>query len=165
MFRCGIGMFSRAVTAVEKEAMYSHVGLLLKDSTDWVVVHSVPREPDYKGDFDRVKKEPLESFLSEGRACKAAMAHTGLADSVKLAAMRESAFKAFRDSLRFDDSYSLEDSTRQYCSEFVWRLYRRAGIDLSEGRRMKMNVFLMSGDCILPEHLYCYKNNDIYFNF
>lgn len=165
VFRCGIGVFSRAVTAVEEEGLYSHVGLLLKDSTEWVVVHSVPREPDFKGDFDRVKKEPVESFLSMKMAAKAAFAHTGLADSLKLDEMRASAFQAFRDSLRFDDGYSLQDSTRQYCSEFVWRLYRRAGIDLSEGRRMRMSVFLMDGECILPEHLYKYKDNDIYYNF
>lgn len=165
VFRCGIGVFSRAVTAVEEEGMYSHVGLLLKDSTQWVVVHSVPREPDFKGDFDRVKKEPVESFLSKEMAARAAIAHTGLSDSLKLEEMRESAFRAFRDSLRFDGSYSLQDSTRQYCSEFVWRLYRRAGIDLTEGRRMRMNVFLMDGDCILPEHLYKYKENEFYYNF
>ena len=165
VFRCGMGVFSRAVTAVEEEGLYSHVGLLLKDSTEWVVVHSVPREPDFKGDFDRVKKEPIESFLSMKRAAKAAIAHTGLVDSVKLDEMRASAFQAFRDSLRFDDGYSLQDSTRQYCSEFVWRLYLRAGIDLSEGRRTKMNVFLMDGDCILPEHLYKYKENEFYYNF
>lgn len=165
IFRCGIGVFSRAVTAVEDEGLYSHVGLLLRDSTDWVVVHSVPREPDYAGDFDRVKMESLESFLSTGRAASAAFAHTGLDDSLKIAEMRSSAFQAVRDSMRFDGSYSLEDSTRQYCSEFVWRLYRREGIDLSEGRRMKMDVFLMRGECILPEHLYLYKENKFYYKF
>lgn len=165
VFRCGLGMFSQAVTLAEKNRSYSHVGLLFKDGEVWTVVHAVPREPDFKGDFSRVKQEPLEKFLLPEMAVRAGLVHTGFSDSLKLAQMKEQAFQAVRDSVRFDDNYDLEDSTEVYCTEFVWRLYRRAGIDLTEGRRKYLRTVVINGDTLFPEHVYDYSSNTLYYSY
>lgn len=164
-FRCGMGVFSRAVTTVEDEGVYSHVGILLKDGEDWFVVHAVPGETEFRGDFDRVKKEPLAVFYGPRRAKRGCLVHTGLDDSLKVENLRRTALQMARDSVAFDGDYDLTDSARVYCTELVWRLYRREGIDLSEGRRQRVNALQIHGDCLLPEHLLKYRNNVIYHHF
>lgn len=164
-FRCGMGVFSRAVTTSEQKGIYSHVGLLVKDGDSWKVVHAVPGEKVSKADFDRVKAEELSVFYGPLRACRGALVHTGLTDSAKVAQMVSAALQSARDSVLFDHDYSLEDSSKLYCTELVWRLYRRAGIDLSEGRRKSIHALHIQGECLLPEHLFDYSSNIIYFNF
>ena len=164
-FRCGQGVFSRAVTSAQEDPLYSHVGVLVRDGEVWKVVHAVPAEPDFPGDFDRVKAEPVSIFFAPGRAYRGCLAHTGLSDSLQVSALRASALRFAADSVRFDNGYSLEDSSSLYCTELVWRLYRRAGIDLSEGRRRRLDVFRIHADCLLPEHLYTYSANQVYFQY
>lgn len=62
-FRCGRGVFSRAVMSAEEEPLYSHVGVLVKEEGTWKVVHAVPGESEFSGDFDRVKAEALDGFF------------------------------------------------------------------------------------------------------
>ncbi len=164
-FRCGQGFFSHAVTSAEEDPQYSHVGLLVREGDAWMVVHAVPAEPDFAGDFDRVKADSLTVFFSPGRAVRGCLVHTGLEDSLKLSCLREWALGLARDSVRFDASFSLADSSRLYCTELVWRLYRRCGTDLSEGRRRNLDVFRIHGECLLPEHLYVYSGNNVYFKY
>lgn len=164
-FRCGNGVFSRAVTSVEEQGVYSHVGLVLRDGDAWKVVHAVPGETEGPADFARVKAEDIDRFFAPDRASAGALVHAGLSDPQALRRMRETAFGWARDSVRFDGRYDLADSSQLYCSELVWRLYRREGIDLSEGRRRTLNIILVHGDCLLPEHLYQYSGNHLYYQF
>lgn len=68
LFRRGIGVLGRAVVATDDEGRFSHVGIAVKVDNVWHVVHAVPDEPDFEGDFDRVKCEPIECFYDEFRA-------------------------------------------------------------------------------------------------
>lgn len=167
VFRCGRGMLSHAVLAVERKGIYSHVGVLVQEADgSWKVAHCVPAEREFDGDFDRVKFEALEKFLSVDRAATGCFVHVGDAlDPDRLAALCDEARKAFRDSVRFDHDYDLADSSALYCTEFVWRLYRHQGVDLSEGRRRGVNLPGLHGDVLLPEHLLQYKGNTIYHQF
>jgi len=164
-FRCGHGVFSSAVTAAGSDGIYSHIGLLVNDGGTWKVVHAVPRERESAGDFDRVKAEPVETYFRSDRACSGALVHTGLSDAARIATMKSTALQYARDSVPFDHDFSLADSTRLYCTELVWRLYLTAGTDLSEGRRRKIHLFSINGDCLMPEHLYDYKDNETYYQF
>ena len=164
-FRCGMGVFSRAVTSREENGIYSHVGILVKDGDQWKVVHAVPGEKASKADFDRVKAEDLSVFFHRDRATRGALVHTSLTDSLKVAQIVSEALQSARDSVLFDHDYSLEDSSRVYCTELVWRLYRRVGIDLAEGRGKNIHLLHIQGLCLLPEHLYDYSYNNPYFIF
>ena len=164
-FRCGRGVFSRAVTAAEEEGFYSHVGIVVRDDEKWKVVHAVPGERESKTDFDRVKIEDLDVFYSRERAQRGCLVHTGLTDSVLVARLCRSAVEMARDSVRFDNDYNLEDASELYCTEFVWRLYQDCGTDLSEGRRKFVRAFHINGDVLLPEHLLAYTYNDVYYSF
>lgn len=165
VFRCGQGLMSRAVTTAEQEGLYSHVGVLFFQDGAWQVVHAVPGEREGKEDFDKVKMERADAFFAPQRALRGCLVHTGLTDSTALAAMREKALRLVRDSTRFDNDYNLADTTELYCTELVWQLYRTAGKDLTEGRRRQLNMFRVHGDCILPEHIYHYRDNHVYFQY
>ena len=43
--------------------VYSHVGILKQIDNEWFVIHAVPDEPDFEGDTDRVKTDPLSRFF------------------------------------------------------------------------------------------------------
>ena len=161
-FRCGRGVFSRIVTTAEEEGVYSHVGIVVRDEGKWKVAHAVPAEPEYKGDFDRVKLEDIEVFFSPDRACSGCLVRPGVRDPERMCA---EAICAARDSVAFDGGYDLADSSKVYCTEFVWRLYLQDGTDLSEGRRRHINVLGVGGDVILPEHLLEYKDMKPYYKF
>lgn len=161
-FRCGRGLFSRIVTTAEEEGVYSHIGLVVKDGDRWKVAHAVPGEREFKGDFDRVKLEDVETFFAPGRAFRGCLVRTGTPIPDRLPAK---AIKAARDSVEFDGDYDLLDSTKVYCTEFVWRLFMDEGVDLSEGRRTSVNVIGISGDIILPEHILHYSENKLYYQF
>jgi len=165
VFRCGRGVFSRAVMTAEEDCLYSHVGVLVKEEGEWKVVHAVPGEPEFSGDFDRVKAESPEVFFQPGRAFRGALVHTGLEAGDRLSTLCRTALSCARDSVRFDGDYDLADSSKLYCTEFVWRLYRRAGLDLTEGRRRHLDIFRLHGDCILPGHLYVYSGNKVYYQY
>lgn len=165
VFRCGHGVLSRAVTTVEEEGKYSHVGILIRHNRRWNVIHAVPGEKDHPGDFERVKEECVKDFFSFGRAYKGCMVHTGLKNNEILDGIRNEAIRFVRDSIRFDDKYDLNDSSKVYCTEFVWLLYKKAGIDLSEGRRRFVKAFNIHNECLLPEHLLNYCDNEVYFCF
>ena len=53
VFRQGSGLTSRIVQKADKNGIYSHVGIVLRDKNgDCLVIHAVPGEPDFKGDVD-----------------------------------------------------------------------------------------------------------------
>lgn len=164
-FRCGRGLFSRVVTATEDDGLYSHVGIVVREEGKWKIVHAVPGERDSRGDFDRVKMDDLEVFFGSDRANRGCIVHTGLTEADKVRSICMEAIGLAHDSVLFDNDYDLEDSTMVYCSEMVWLLYKHAGIDLTEGRRRYINVIHVSGDVILPEHIFRYSNNKPYFYY
>ena len=167
VFRRGRSVLSRMVVAAERGGGYSHVGVLIRDTDgNWKVAHSVPAEREFEGDFDRVKFEPLQKFLSADLAASGCFVHVGEAlEPARLRALCDEARQAFRDSVRFDHDFDLADTTAVYCTEFVWLLYKHCGVDLSEGRRRFVNVPGVHGEILLPEHLLQYKDNTIYSLF
>ncbi len=161
-FRCGRGIFSRAVLSADGSSVYSHVGIVVREGERWKVVHAVPGERESSRDFDRVKKEDLEIFFSHDKAYRGCLVHTGLPAGSSVC---KDALDFARDSIPFDNRYELEDSSAVYCTEFVWLLYRRAGIDLTEGRRREIHAFHVDGPLILPEHILQYSGNTEYYKY
>lgn len=70
VLRKGTGFTSHAVAFADKSSDYSHCGIVMIKDGKPMVIHAVPDEPDFDGDKDRVKMEPLEKFFSSIRASK-----------------------------------------------------------------------------------------------
>lgn len=152
-FRRGIGMMSRAVLVVDGKGIYSHVGILKNVGGEWCVIHAVPGEPDSEGDVDRVKVESIFRFFAPDRAARGLvmrMDSIGQHTASRAAAVAQEL--AERGTL-FDHQYDLSDTTEMYCTELVEFVYRKNGIDLSEGRLSTVNVPGMSGRYLLPSDL------------
>ena len=163
-FRTGTGTYSRMLKVSSTDTVYySHVGLLLQIDSQWVVIHAVPHEKEGPSDFERVKMETLDRFYDPSRALHGELVHTGFEAGDR---MTEAALSFVRDSVRFDSSFDLSDSSRLYCTELPWLLYRREGIDISEGRRSHRGFPTLGQEgCISPTDIYMYSGNESYFKY
>jgi hypothetical protein len=141
VFRLGRGTASRVVNIADKEKSYSHVGLLVKDSTEeWYVVHAVPGEGEETGGRETIKYDPIARFFGHDRTVDGVVMRF---DSIAEISNQiiDKAQEFFRQQLLFDHDYSLSDSSTLYCTELVHRAFLCANIDLSEDRRHSFPLF------------------------
>jgi uncharacterized protein YycO len=153
-FRRGSGTKSQAVLYADKEGLYSHVGIIVKDGSDFMVVHITPGER-YPGEtVDKIKMERLEDFFARDKAKKGAILHfTDSSECSEKAAQYAKEF--FEKEILFDHDYNLDDSTKMYCSEMVWRLYLKTGRDITNRKRSEIEGFpIFSGTYIFPSDIY-----------
>lgn len=164
VFRRGTGWAGQMVLAADKAGCYSHIGIMVKEGDAWKVVHAVPGEPDFKGDTDRVKKDDVSVFFQPGRAKSGAVMRIEKDSLLALKAAKH-ALKLYHQGILFDHSYNLADTTKMYCTELVDYVFRKQGIDLTEGRMSRINVPGFRGDFLFPSDIqqssrlcliYCY---------
>lgn len=152
IFRRGTGVVGHIVTSVDSRGEYSHVGIAVIKDGAWCVVHAVPHEPEFEGDIDRVKCEPLRSFV--GRYKEGAVGHYRvMTDKRHREIAAENALRLSSRNIPFDHDYNLEDSTAFYCTELVEYLYLLSDISLSQGRRTEVGFPTLVGVYIMPSDL------------
>lgn len=152
IFRCGTGFAGRVVTSLDEEGLYSHVGIVVGDREAWQVVHSVPYEPAFEGDYDRVKCEPLRAFV--GRYPTAEIGHfrPNVAQE-SLQRIVQHALRLSKKGIAFDHKYDLNDTTCLYCTEMIDYLFGLEGYTISEGRRTEVSFPSLAGSYIFPSDL------------
>lgn len=152
-FRRGVGLTSHIVlSASNGDGIYSHVGILKIVDGEWCVIHAVPDEPEFEGDADRVKIEPIRKFFAPDRAVRGAVMRLSGDTLVPLRAASAALQVANRGTL-FDHEYDLSDTTEMYCTELVEYAYTKAGTSLSEGRISRLDVPVFGGIYLLPADL------------
>lgn len=153
VFRLGNSLESSAVIIADRDGSYSHCGIVVDSAGSIRIVHSVPDEPDFDGDVDRVKMDRPEMFWRIDRAAAGAVCR--MQDSLAAKKASEVAKKAFERNTLFDDEYDDKDTTKLYCSELVYYSYKRAGYDLVGPERHTYDLFFVSYDsCIMPSQIY-----------
>ncbi len=152
-FRRGEGIISEVVIHSDTKGMYSHIGVIVKHNDSLKVVHAVPGEPDFKGDFDRVKLEPIELFFAPARASRGEIMRISLPDST-LNIINNFAIEKALKKIKFDHDYNINDTTELYCTELVQLLFSHVGISLAENRSTAINIPGMSGNYIMPSDIY-----------
>ena len=151
VFRRGSGFTSHAVLIAERGGAYSHTGIIVDSAGVLMVVHAVPGEPDYEGDEDRVKMEPVAAFFDHMRALQGAVyRHT---DSTAAQRAAVCARGIYQRRTLFDHDYDDADTTRMYCTELVVHAFRQAQAPLSGIRRHHLHLVGFESDCILPSDL------------
>jgi len=161
VFRLGRSLSSQAVLAADKSGYYSHIGVVVFHEDKWQVVHAVPDEPEFEGDVDRVKMEEINAFFGIERAKKGAVVR--LENDTLAMNAADKAKEILGKGMLFDHEYDLDDSGKMYCTELVYYIYNVFGLDLTEGRRSKVNIPGMKSTYIFPSDIY--KNqvlNEIY---
>ncbi len=152
ILRCGFGMESKTVT-LYSGGEYSHIGLLYQKEGMWYVVHAVPGETEDKDEPEYLKCEPIEEFLREDRAVRAAWGRIDCEDEVAKRAA-EYALEKVRRKVLFDNDYVIEDTTEFYCSELVWQSYLHQGIDIAQNRGThRTPAALKTEYCIYPRDI------------
>jgi uncharacterized protein YycO len=162
VFRRGNGTKSRAVLYADKEGMYSHTGIVvqLADSS-FMIVHA---EPDHACG-DSLKLETIKCFFANKNAEKGAIMRFAYSAECTTQAA-DYALKLYNThSIVFDHDYNLNDSTKLYCTELVWRAYMQAGKDISNGRRTAVNALSFSGDYLMPSDVYKNEKGIIIYEF
>lgn len=148
VFRRGSGIASRAVLTADTRGSYSHVGIVVKEGSAWMVVHITPGEAP-KGGKDSVKSESLSEFFKSSRAVSGAvMRFTGDPELSKRAALE--AVTICQRKILFDHAYNLSDTTAMYCTELIRFVYLKAGVDLTGGKTEHVHIPGFSGDYLFP---------------
>lgn len=140
------------VLAADRQGTYSHTGILKQEGGMWYVIHAVPGEPDFKGDVDRVKMEPVEQFFHAERATRGAVMRLQ-GDSTVAGRAARSAFRLFQEHVLFDHEYDLADTTKMYCTELIDYVYRNEGVDLPEGCITPVHIPGFNGDYLMPNDI------------
>jgi len=153
VFRRGTGIASRIVLAADKEGGYSHIGIIVKEAEGWKVIHAVPGETDKEYPEEVIKKESLSQFFAPKKAVSGAIFRLDTIETIALLAA-EKAQIVFARNLLFDHKYDLEDSTKMYCTELIFFVFKHAGIDISGGRRRTYPA--LQGEFILPSDVLAY---------
>lgn len=154
VFRKGNGAKSRAVLQADTSGIYSHTGIVVHTDSGYMVVHITPGERKEGETVDKIKLETPERFFASKRAKKGAVMRfrDSLECSVQAA---EYALLFYETEMLFDHDYNLEDTTKMYCTELIWHVYKHAGRDVSKGKRSVIKSFpLYSGTYIFPSDIY-----------
>jgi len=123
---------SRAIQLATK-SRYSHMGIVYKDRGQWFVYEAV--QP--------VKLTPLRAWIARGRNGHFVVRR--LRDSQRLTPAVLARMKAEGERLggKSYDLYFEWSDARIYCSELVWKIYKRAaGVEI--GRLQKLREFDLS---------------------
>jgi len=153
-FRRGIGTKSSVVSHVDKKGIYSHVGIVVKQDSVFMVIHITPGERENGETEDKIKMELPEQFFSLKKAQFGALIR--LKDSLEYGAnAAQKALQLLQEGILFDHDYSLENSDKMYCTELIWQTYLSAGKDVTQGRRSSVeNMPLYSGTYIFPSDIF-----------
>lgn len=143
LFRAGTGIEADGVRAIARNGHLSHVGILISADDRWVVVHADPRAG--------VVAEQLSRFLAQDKATGYGL-YRLLEDPAQRTAIHDGAMRSLRRNMPFDSSYDIADSRSVYCTEFVWRLLREAGVK-SKPQLTRFDLPLFHRDVMLPVDL------------
>ena len=165
VFRRGTGAKANVVLQVDKEGLYSHVGIIVERDSEFMVVHITPGERQEGETEDRIKMEKPEQFFSRKRAKHGAVIR--LKDSLEYAQKASAeAYRLYQKGITFDHDYMLEDSTKMYCTELIWKAYLSGGKDVTQGRRSRLeNVPLFSGEYIYPSDIFANEEFKLIYKF
>lgn len=150
-FRCGRSIASNTILTADAVGEYSHVGIVVKQNNRFKIIHAVPDERDSEYDTDRVKIDDLQTFFKPERSISGAIMRVNDSTIATTAAHR--ALQIFERGTLFDHNYNLSDSSKMYCTELIYFVYKEAGIDLTEGRRSNIKLPAVSGIYIFPSDI------------
>ena len=146
IFRIGSEWQGFAVRSVAGRGdPYSHVGLVIGTPAHWQVLHSVPSE--HPGQPDVVVLDDMDFFLASKRTRAVAIYHVTASDKAHANAVLN-AKKRIGSPFRI----VANDTEGQYCTTFVWRAWREAGVDLGV-RFNQLNVPFAAGEYLSPHSL------------
>ena len=132
IFQRGINIASTFVVSIDSKSGYSHVGIVCKSQGHIFVIHILPESNESKDGL--VKMELLGDFLSPERTSAFALYRLSKnKDNISSKAV-DSAVSFFKQGIRYDYDMNNTSHDKLYCTELVWWAYRKANVDLIDGK-------------------------------
>lgn len=148
IFRRGVSFESNVIMTLDGYAPFSHVGIIKKQGGEFRVIHVVTDEP--KGSPDVTRIESLDVFLGAERASAAAVYRVRLSEQHFVSDASQLAAEYAAARVPFDSNFDLSSADALYCTELVWRVFRDAGLDLTDNKRDTIRTPLGRGQYLLP---------------
>jgi hypothetical protein len=149
VFRRGPSVESQAVMTMDAGSTFSHVGIVSKENGATFIVHVVPGE----GRPDVTRIEPIEDYLRSDRALAASAFHVVTDRPSQIETAVQFARDYAQRRVPFDSNFDLSSEDALYCTELVWRAYKKAGIDLVDGHFEASSTSLIRGPVLWPSSL------------
>jgi Permuted papain-like amidase enzyme, YaeF/YiiX, C92 family len=126
-FRRTEGLVGQLVLAGDREASFTHVGIVARLANGLHVIHAIPSRDDGTG--GHVVVEPLDEFARPSVVAPAflrpVVASPRAVQSAVAWAQRHATART-----PFDANFDLASDSTLYCTELVWRAYLAGGLTL-----------------------------------
>jgi uncharacterized protein YycO len=137
IFQTSLSSQSKAIQLATK-SKYSHVGIIFKEGGKFYVFEAAKE----------VKMTPLDEWIKRGENEKYVIKRLKNADDIlnaqTLAKLKEESKKF--EGKAYDLAFGWSDE-KIYCSELVWKIYKR-GADIEVGKLQKLSDFDLSSDIV-----------------
>lgn len=152
VLRRGKSLVSQLVLLRDKKSEYSHIGVVIIKDEQPYVIHAVPGEAE-KNEPEYVKMETMKEFLDVEKSADFAV--YALKEDFRSYGQKVSdkAMTYVRNHIEFDSEFNIEDETKLYCTELIWRAYNYAGLNLTDSID-RINSPVYKGDFIYPSTLF-----------
>ena len=117
LLRHGYGMVSDIiVNTLNEKYDISHCAVLVKDSNQLNVIHTVSQS---LSDFDGMQIQSLKRFVSDSKKNSIMVVRFKNKNNSLIS---EFAKYYLSRKVPFDNDFDIEDSSKLYCTEFIWRV-------------------------------------------
>ncbi|NVN95328.1 MAG: hypothetical protein HXX18_08610 [Bacteroidetes bacterium] len=124
ILRHGYGMASDIIVkSLNEEYDISHCAIIVKDSNQINVIHSVSQS---LSDFDGVQIQTLKRFISDCKKNSIIVVRYKSPTHTDNNAIAERASYYLSKKIPFDNDFNIKDSSKIYCTELIWRCIKDA---------------------------------------
>lgn len=142
VLRCGRSTESFAVYTADKNADFTHIGIVVFQNKTPYIIHAVPHKNKL------LKKETIEDFLNPKNASKFAIYRSNFS-STTLQKVTSEIKTFYNNKIVFDNNYNLDTDNEMYCTELIVKAYRNANIQLNI-KTKELNYIVGKHQIIFP---------------
>jgi hypothetical protein len=123
ILRHGYGLVSdEIVETLNHDINISHCAILTKDTNNqFIIIHSVSQS---LSDFDGVQSQDLKSFIKDSKPNSVIVVRYKFKPGEDSSLIGKKAKYYLAKRIPFDMDFDLKDSTKIYCAELLWRIFK-----------------------------------------
>lgn len=150
IFRQGNGVLSQAVRSRDRASEFSHVGIVKVIENQPYVIHASIGEP--VGTNAVVKMETLADYLQDSTSV-VGLYRLKTENAALAVGAADLAYQYSLEQIPFDSQFSLKSEDKFYCTELVWKVYLKRGLDLVDKTFTQLSFPFDREAYILPSGL------------
>lgn len=142
ILRCGRSTESFAVYTADKNADFTHIGIVVFENNIPHIIHAVPHKKKL------LKKETIKEFLKPKNASKFAIYRSNFSANT-LQKVTSEIKKFYNNKIIFDNNYNLDTDNAMYCTELIVKAYKNVNIQLNIQTK-ELNYLMGKHQIIFP---------------